>query len=379
MRRRPPTPQPPPWREGNEFRLLVDGERFYPAMLGAINRARKYILLEMYLFESGHVADRFIDALVTATRRGVKVFGLLDDFGASGLDTRDRRRLAEAGVYLSWYNPLRFERFGRNLSRNHRKLLLVDGHVAFTGGLGITDAFAPTTERARRWRDTVVQVRGPVVSDWRALFEETWSRATGRSLPEDNGRPPGIEDGARGKVSHSHGIRPIAISQNLVERTLAAKNRVWLATAYFIPSHLLGRTLRRKAREGVDVRLLLPGPITDHPSVRYASRRYYTQLLREGVRIFEYQPRFLHAKVALCDGWISIGSSNFDRWNLHRNLEANQEIEDPSLAAQVQHMFESDFKSAREINYDAWLGRPPHERMQEWFWGRIELLLEKGG
>ncbi len=381
MRRQLPvgTHQTSPWREGNRFRLLIDGDHFYRAMLGAIADARRYILLEMYLFESGHVADRFVDALIKAASRGVTVLALLDDFGASGLSAQDRKRIANAGIYLSWYNPLRFERLGRNLSRDHRKLLLVDGRVAFTGGLGIADTFAPPANRARRWRETVVEIQGPVVADWQALFVETWRRSTRTSVLTPSSAPSVVEPGARGRVSHSRGIRPIAITRNLVGQALVAKKRVWLATAYFIPSRPLGRTLRHKARQGIDVRLLLPGPITDHPGVRYASRRYYTQFLRQGVRIFEYQPRFLHSKVVLCDGWTSIGSSNFDRWNLRRNLEANQEIEDPSFAAEVKAMFETDFRKSREIHYEDWLERPPYERMQEWFWGRLEVLLDKDG
>jgi phosphatidylserine/phosphatidylglycerophosphate/cardiolipin synthase-like enzyme len=127
----------------------------------------------------------------------------------------------------------------------------------------------------------------------------------------------------------------------------------------------------------LDVRLLLPGPITDHPGVRYASHRYYGRLLRDGVRIFEYQPRFMHSKLVLCDDWVSIGSSNLDRWNLRRNLEANQEIDDPAVAIQARHLLEADFAEALEIDPEAWRRRPWYTYLREWFWRRIEVILDK--
>jgi cardiolipin synthase len=366
-----------PWREGNAFWLLIDGDQFFPRMLEAIQAARCFVLLEMYLFSSGRVADRFIEALARAAERGVSVFMLLDDFGARELSARDRSRLAAAGIRLGWYRPLRFGRFRPYLSRDHRKLLLVDGEVAFTGGLGISDDFDPPVRPERRWRETAIEIRGPVVGDWLGLFADTWSRWSDMPLPDGVTASSRVAGGAAGRVRASHRIRPVTLTRSLVLAALRARRRVWMATAYFIPSRRVRRVLRRKARRGVDVRLLLPGPITDHPGVRRASHRYYARLLRHGVRIFEYQPRFLHAKVVLCDDWVSIGSSNFDRWNLRRNLEANQESEDPALAAQVQTMFEADFRYAKEIEGEAWRHRPWYQRLVEWFWGRVELLLDK--
>lgn len=385
MRSAPPTllkkPAPPEpeftWHDGNAFRLFADGDQFFPPMLEAIARARHTILLEMYLMESGQVADRFIEALSAAAERGVSVFLLLDDFGCRGLSGKDRKRLTDSHIHVTWYNPLRFWRFRRYLSRDHRKLLLVDGHTAYTGGLGITDAFDPPPGGEPRWRETVIEIRGPVVRDWHQLFAQTWNRWARLPLIDEATAMPSASGDARGRVNTSHSLRPITLTNSLVRSALRAKQRVWIATAYFIPSRRLRKTLRRKARQGRDVRLLLPGPITDHPGVRFASHRYYGLLLHHGVRIFEYQPRFMHSKLALCDDWVSIGSSNFDRWNLRRNLEANQEIRDPTLAAQAQAMFEADFMEAREITLDQWQQRSWHEYLREWFWRRIEQLLDR--
>jgi phosphatidylserine/phosphatidylglycerophosphate/cardiolipin synthase-like enzyme len=367
---------PAQWRDGNQFRLLNDGDRFFPEMLAAIGRARHSVQLEMYLFSSGQVADRFIAALREAAARGVAVFLLLDDFGARGLHQAERRRLQHPCIQVVWHNPLRFGNFRRYLARDHRKLLLVDGELAFTGGLGISDEFDPPLPGARRWRDTVVEIRGPVVADWCRLFSDTWSRCSAVPAPSC-AAATGTAGEARGLVRASHGRGAGQMTRSLIAAALRARQRIWIATAYFIPSRRLRRVLRRRARHGLDVRLLVPGPVTDHPGVRHASRRYYARLLRHGVRIFEYQPRFMHAKMVLCDDWLSIGSSNFDRWNLRRNLEANQEIDDPHLASAARELFEADLVEAREILADEWRRRPWHERLLQWLWGRVELLLDR--
>jgi cardiolipin synthase len=164
----------------------------------------------------------------------------------------------------------------------------------------------------------------------------------------------------------------------LFRRVRNAEQRVWLATAYFVPSRKLLRALRRAVRQGADVRLLLPGPHTDHPAIRHAGRRFYTRLLRHGVRIFEYQPRFLHTKTLLCDRWVSLGSSNFDRWNLRWNLEANQEVDDQRFADAVAVMFETDFSECIEIDLRRWRRRW-FGRLREQLWGKVDMWLESLG
>jgi cardiolipin synthase len=363
-----------PWRDGNRFELLVDGERFFPAMLQAIEQAEHYILLELYLFESGRVATRFIDALVAASGRGVAVYLLLDDFGARGLGLRDRKHLQHHGIHLTIYNPLRYGPLRRNLFRDHRKLLIVDGHTAFTGGAGITDAF-DTAHTPLGWHEVMLRIRGTVVTDWQQLFERNWNRWTAPTLqlPLPVTSPPGSR---RGRVVFNAPARA-DVKRSLIKHLRGAERRIWLATAYFIPSRKIRRLLRRAAKHGVDVRLLLPGPHTDHPAVRHAGRRFYSRLLRNGVRIYEYQPRFLHAKVMLCDDTVTIGSSNIDRWNLRWNLEANQELSDPELANEVKAMFEGDFRHSHELRYESWFRRPWHRRLLEWFWGGVDLWVER--
>jgi len=366
-----------PWCEGNRFRLLVDGEQFFPRMLEAIAAARRHILLEMYLFESGTVANRFIEALSEAAARGVAVYVLLDDFGARGLYQKDRARLAQHGVHLAFYNPLRYGQLRRNLFRDHRKLLVVDAEVAFTGGAGITDAFQPPHHAEQSWHETMVEIHGPNVADWQALFEENWGHWSTQPLAAPQQARGALAGTQIGRVTATGGPTRAEIKRSFVRRTRGAERLVWISTAYFVPSWKLLRVLRHTARRGADVRLLLPGPYTDHPAVRHAGRRFYARLLRNGVRIFEYQPRFLHAKILLCDHWVSIGSSNVDRWNLRWNLEANQEIEDMDFATEVQALFEADFEQSQEYHYGEWRQRSWYQHLLERFWGAVDLWMEQ--
>lgn len=368
-----------PWREGNAFELLVDGVRFYPRMLEAIERASAYVLLEMYLVESGKVSGRFIEALVRAARRGVQVNVMLDAFGGLGLDAADRARLVDAGVALVIFNPIKAAKRVRNLARDHRKLLLVDGEVAYTGGAGLSDEFDPPEGAAHRWRETMIEIRGPVVADWQRLFARVWGREARRPLDLPLPSPASRPDGMDGRVEVTQASVRQEITRSLLKRIGAAEHRVWISTAYFIPSWRIRRALRRAARRGVDVRIVVPGPRTDHPAVRHAGRRFFERLLFAGVRILEYQPRFLHSKTALCDQWVSIGSSNFDRWNLRWNLEANQAVDDPRFAAEVARMLETDFAAAREWRYGDWASRPLFARVREYLWGKVDLLLDNLG
>jgi phosphatidylserine/phosphatidylglycerophosphate/cardiolipin synthase-like enzyme len=373
-----------PWRAGNRFELLVDGCQFYPQMIAAIAGARRYILLEIYLFESGMVADRFIAALTAAAAHGVAVKLLVDDFGGSGLSRRDRARLTASGVALMFYNPFHPGKWFRNFARDHRKLLQVDGTVAFVGGAGITDEFDPPHAGTPGWRETMIRIEGPALADWESLFSDVWNRHAAQPLDLPQAVASSVVPAAGtqamvGRVTISQGLARQEIQRSLIRQVRTARERVWIATAYFIPVRRVRRALRLAARRGVDVRLLLPGPHTDHPAVRLAGRRFYASLLRSGVRIFEYQPRVLHTKLNLCDDWASIGSSNLDRWNLRWNLEANQEVKDAAFASALQALFEDDFGACIEHRYHDWQRRPLHLRLREHLWGKVDCWLNRLG
>lgn len=364
---------PFPWREGNRFGLLRDGNQFYPAMLQAIAAAQHQVLLNIYLIESGEVAQRFIDSFIAAAERGVEVFLLLDDFGARGLDHHHREQLHHPHIHLAFYNPLRYGKLRRNLFRDHRKLLLVDQGPAFTGGAGISDNFYQSNGSKQSWHELMLSIEGPVVTDWQRSFILSWKNWCTTGAPQPKALPPvaPLSAGTSGRLS-TNSPGGMAFKRSLIKQIRDAEQRIWLATAYFIPSWKIRRLLRQAAGRGVDVRLLLPGSHTDHPAVRHAGRRFYTRLLRSGIRIFEYQPRFLHAKAVLCDDWLAIGSSNIDRWNFYWNLEANQELEDPHTAQTLCQLLEQDMRESHEIDAAVWRQRPWHRRLLEWFWGRID-------
>ncbi|HSG11360.1 MAG TPA: phosphatidylserine/phosphatidylglycerophosphate/cardiolipin synthase family protein [Gammaproteobacteria bacterium] len=375
-----------PWRSGNHFTTLVDSVTFFPRMLAAIEKAEHYILLEMYLVSSGQVADRFIAAIRAAAARGVQVYLLFDDFGAQDLSPADRERLQHTNIASEYYNPLHshstlsnlyriyWQRATHGLHRNHRKLLLVDGTLAFAGGAGITDEVDSPDMPHLQWRETMIEIRGPVVDDWQRLFTESWNASARQPLDLPPLPASGATPGQRGRVTVNEARRRMGIQRSLLKRIQRAEHRIWFATAYFIPSWTLRRRLKHAAKRGVDVRLLLPGPVTDHPGARYASRRYYERLLNNGLRIYEYTPRFFHAKTVLCDDWVSIGSCNFDRWNLQWNLEANQEIDDSAMAEEIAELFRTDFSHSVEHLADEWARRGWYQRALEWLWQRVERL-----
>ena len=363
-----------PWRPGNDFDFLHENDEFFVRMLEAIDRANRYVLLEMYLVSSSVIATRFLEAMVRARLRGVRVCTLLDGFGALGLRRADRRRLLDAGVELRFYNPLRISKGFANLLRDHRKLLLIDGGLAYVGGAGLTEDFAPQG-RHGPWRELMVEIRGPVVRDWQHAFVRSWGRCgTPLGLADP---PPCLPDphGAPGRLSLSEARQYSVLANGVLRRMDQAMGRVWIMSAYFVPSRRFRKALRRAARRGVDVRLLLPGPRTDHPWVRHAARRFYAKLLRSGVRVFEYQPSMLHAKMILCDDWVSVGSSNLDRWSFRWNLEANQEIASAAVAERAADLFAKDFLLSRQISRHQWRQRARLDRLREQIAGALDRLL----
>jgi phosphatidylserine/phosphatidylglycerophosphate/cardiolipin synthase-like enzyme len=347
------------WRDHNRFELLINADKFYPRMLDDIQAATASILMEMYLFESGSVANRFIEAFIEAAKRGVAVKLLLDDFGTRGLSHFDRQRLMEAGIDIVSYNPLRLVKFTENMIRDHRKILIIDGKSVYVGGAGITDEFMPPDGKTKPWRENMLRISGPVVIDWLALFTRLWRKSTKKTLKiAADASAADVVNGMPGRVTVTNGLLKQEIMHSLIKRIRSAERRVWIATAYFVPPWKINRALRYAAGRGVDVRLLLPGQLTDHPAVRKAGRKYYEDLLRDGVRLFEYQRAVQHSKAILCDGWVSLGSCNLDRWNLRWNLEANQEIDNDDFADELCEIFETDFRNSLELQYSRWKRRP---------------------
>jgi len=378
---------PTPWRTGNRFELLINGDQFFPKMLDAINNANESICLEMYLVESCLTTDTFINAFCQAAKRNVSVRLLLDHVGSREFKHEDRRLLRDAGVSLHFYNRLKRRKKLNNLSRDHRKILLIDSKLVFIGGAGLTDNFNPNISKETAWRDIMIMGRGPVIEDWVALFNHSWNNHAEPhyTIKHWSSRYKLIKttltqyatETPQARVNSGRGLGWTPIKGSLITELRKSKKTAWISTAYFYPSWKLRREIRKAAVRGVDVRLLLPGTITDHPSIRFAGRSHYAKLLRYNVKIYEYQPAFMHMKIAAIDNWCSIGSCNFDRWNLRWNLEANQEIIDVEFSKKIASMLKGDFKNSLRIDPREWHKRPWHEKLNEKLWRIMSAIISR--
>lgn len=374
-----------PWCADNQFELLIDGPAFFEDWLTRIAAAQQQIDIELYLVSSGNSADRVEAALLAAVQRGVRVRCLFDGFGSRGFRQEQRRSWMQAGIELRIYNPLRWTSGLKNLYRDHRKLLIIDQQVAYIGGAGLTDQFWQPDAQTSLWHEVMVRVQGPVVDDWQTLFDCQWDSCIERffwkqnNSPEQNLKqdspPLPFANIGKARVAYAASTQHRNIQKSLLRAIKGAHQTVWLATPYFLPTWAVRRALRKAAVRGVDVRLLLTGRHTDLPSVRWAGQRYYPALLRKGVRIFEYQPRFLHLKMVMVDDWVSIGSCNFDHWNLRFNLENNLEARDTGLLEHVAHSFQADFQYSLEITEEVWRQRPLIQRIRQRLWGWMDRLV----
>ena len=373
-----------PWRAANQFQLLIDGHAFFEDWLARVAIAQSQIDIELYLVSSGASAERVEAALIAAVQRGVRVRCLFDSFGSRHFKQQQREQWLAAGIELRFYNPLRWTLGLENFYRDHRKLLLIDQQVAYVGGAGLTDQFWLPGADISQWHEVMVRTQGPVVSDWQSLFDYQWESCIERFFWQQNNSPEQVTQQqipalpfaniGKARVAYAASTQHRDIQKSLLRSIKGAHQTIWLATPYFLPTWAVRRALRKAAVRGVDVRLLLTGRHTDLPAVRWAGQRYYPALLRKGVRIFEYQPRFLHLKMVMVDDWVSIGSCNFDHWNLRFNLEGNLEARDSGLLKQVRNSFLDDFQESLEITEQLWQQRPLLQRIRQRLWGWLDRL-----
>jgi len=364
-----------PWRENNTFQVLVDGTEYFSSMLDSIKNSNNTILLEDYLFESGKTADFFIEELCLASKRDVKVFVLLDEYGTKGLSEEDKNTLKTSGVELLLYNPASLFHFGKSLKRDHRKLLIVDNHTAFIGGAGITDEFTPDVSNDY-WHDVMLKIDGDIVFDLIDSFNDIWKKEK-QSLQifYSQTKPSAKDSKNKARILISEGAEKNEIIRSVINRVRSSKERIWLTSPYFISSWKIRRALRYAAKKGVDVRLIFPGPHSDHKWVTYGIQRYYRRLLKSNVAVYEFQPRFTHAKIVLCDDWYTLGSSNFDLWNQFLNLDANIEIYDPPSHKQIVDLFEADFSKSTLITLKKWSARSFVQHLKEHISGVMIRIL----
>jgi len=357
--------------------VLANGEVFYEAELDAIRSARQHVHLEAYIFQKGAIAKRFLDALAERARAGVEVRLVLDAIGSFMTWRRDVQDLLNAGGCVEWFQPLRWYTFGRWNNRTHRELLVVDGRVGFLGGAGIADHWWKTRRKQPRWRDSMYRVEGQAVLALQSSFAENWLEASGEILTHAEQFPRiKSEAGAASLViasapSPARSTRARMLFQILLA---SARESIRICTPYFLPDRSLRRELIRAIRErGVEIEVLVPGKRADHLLTRRSSRRIYGELLKAGVRIYEYQTSMLHAKTLVIDDtWCVVGSTNFDHRSFGLNDEINLAVQDRALVARVLRDYAQDRRESRLITLREWKRRSPVERVNEWLGWLVE-------
>lgn len=354
---------------GNRVEELINGDRIFPSMLEAMRSARLSITLESYIFFSGSIAREFVDVLIERARAGVKVLVLLDWVGGQ-IDTSQIERMRESGVQVHRYRVPRWSNLQILNNRTHRKLLVVDGRIGFTGGVGIADKWRGDARGPSEWRDTHFRVTGPVVAQMQATFADNWIEATGEVLRGGEFFPPQQAAGAvpaqMFSASPGGGARSMQLLYLL--SIAAASKTLDLSASYFVPDEAAVSALVAAARRGVRLRIILPGDRIDWHIVRRASRARWEPLLEAGAQIYEYQPTMYHVKMMIVDGiWVTVGSTNFDPRSFAINDEANLDIHDAAFARRQTAAFERDLERSRRFTLQDWRQRPWQDQAMDWF------------
>jgi cardiolipin synthase len=340
-------------------------------MYQAICAAQREILLEMYWFGSDTTGQRFARALEERARAGVNVCVIYDAVGSWESDSAQFTQMRAAGCDVHEYNPVRrwLFRFGVGNRRNHRKLLVVDGRIGMTGGVNLADPWAPLSEGGGGFRDNLVSIEGPAVADMRAIFATVWPHAL-PMLPV-----PTAAGGVTVRVlANDRRRQRRRIEQAYLQAIRAARRRVLIENSYFVPSWFVRSALRRAAKRGVDVSVVLPS-ISDVPLVQFASRRSYEHLLQAGVKLYEWGQSILHSKIAVADDWCTVGTHNLDYRSWLYNLEINVSMVDPELAAELTDRIEQAIVVSQRIDPKAWALRPLLQRWLENLLYRFRRLL----
>ncbi|MBA3772183.1 MAG: cardiolipin synthase [Ramlibacter sp.] len=354
--------------DGNKTTELINGDAIFASMLQAIRGARKTILFETYIYWSGDIGTAFADALADRARAGVKVHVLVDWVGSAKMDGELLDKLKSAGVEVEKYHPLRWYNLARLNNRTHRKLLIVDGTVGFTGGVGIAPVWTGNAQDPDHWRDSHYRVEGPVVAQMQSVMLDNWSKTTGKLLHGAQYFPELKAVG--GESAQMFASSPNGGSESMMMMYLlaitAATRTIDLSSAYFVPDDITRKALVAAVRRGVKVRIITPGEHIDAETVRRASRGLWGDLLEAGVQIYEYQPTMYHCKVMIVDGLMtSVGSTNFDVRSFRLNDEANLNIYDTAFAARQTRVFEADLAQSRRITLQAWKTRPYTDKLHE--------------
>ncbi|MEO5754219.1 MAG: phospholipase D-like domain-containing protein [Chthoniobacterales bacterium] len=353
---------------GNKIEILQDGDAYFPAMLASIRGAKKSVNFQAYIVYSDKTGWEFRDALIERAQAGVEVRVLLDGVGSGwSLDNSDVKKMKEAGCKFAYYHPLLSWRIDRTNRRSHRRALVVDGRVGFTGGVGFAEQWSGHAQDPDHWHDVQVRVEGPLVAMLQSAFEAHWVKTYGETL-SGPGQFPELR--AAGNIraqviaSHSFSTAPVPLTQAIAFS--AAEKRIWITNAYCTPSDDQVELLVKAVQRGVDVRFIVPGAHNDQPLTKSAGRAAYGDLLKGGVKIFEYEPTMIHTKGLVVDGMFSlIGSSNFDPRSSEINEELDLAVYDQDFGRRMEAMFERDQKKSKEYTLQQFKDRSLWERITE--------------
>jgi len=358
----------PALRDGNRVTGLSNGDEIFPQMLAAIRSAQKTITFETYIYWSGSIGREFAEALSERARGSVKVHVLLDWVGSASMEGDILKAMEASGVEVKKYHPLRWYNLARMNNRTHRKLLVVDGAIGFTGGVGIADQWLGHAQDEEHWRDSHYRLEGPAVAQLQAAFMDNWMKASGEVLHGEEYFPketaPGEALAQVFKSSPGEGSESVRLMYLL--SIASARRHLRIAAAYFVPDDLSLETLVAARQRGVTIEVLLPGMKSDTKITRKASRSRWGDLLRAGVLIYEYQPTMFHCKIMIVDDvWVSVGSTNFDSRSFRLNDEANLNVFDRDFAHTQIQAFDDDKRKSTRVSLEAWQSRPWTEKVTE--------------
>ena len=349
-----------PILSGNRIDVLRNGDEFYPVMLEEIGQAQASITIEAYIYWAGEIGRRFADALAAKAREGIPVKILLDAVGSGTIGSDILETLEKGGCQLAWYNRIHWYTIGQFNHRTHRKSLIIDGRVGFTGGAGIADVWLGHAQSPEHWRDTQVRIAGPTVTPLQTGFAANWSQTTGELLSGATYYPEHTREGDF-KVqtvmsSPESGVSSVRLMHYLP--IVCARRSIYISNPYFIPDQAAIDTLVEAKRRGVDVRIMISGKHNDNWLARKNSTRLYGQLLEAGVTVLEYNRTMLHQKTLVVDGqWVSIGTTNFDNRSFAQNEETSVCVNDAELAAFMEETFRGDMCACDRVELEAWQRR----------------------
>jgi cardiolipin synthase A/B len=354
---------------GNKIDMLQNGDGYFPEMLNAIRGARKTINFEAFILYSDAVGVQFRDALSERARAGVEVRVLLDGIGSGwSLNNSDVKMMQQAGCKFSYYHPTHSWRADRTNRRTHRRILVIDGKIGFTGSVGFAEKWSGNAQDKNHWRDVQARVEGPLVAQLQAAFQEHWVKTFGEALSGADQFPALKQAGdlkAQVLTSRSFSMAPVPLLQAV--SFSGATKRIWITNAYCTPTDDQVEQLVKAVQRRVDVRLLLPGPNNDQPLTKSAGRTAYGKMLEGGVKIFEYQPTMIHEKTMVIDGLFSMfGSSNLDARSSEINEELDVVVYDQNFGRAMESVFEKDLAAAREYTLQDFKKRTLWERASEW-------------